>query len=161
MKLPLLWFAPPLLNLAESVIDCFRDRVSPIKGSVVYCDLIFGYMEHSGIYIGNDQIVHVNSQGQIAVVCPSDFIDGTTALNIYVSCRDEYAVGCEQVAGRALERVGGKVNYNFLINNCHNFTVGCLTGAFEDKPFCFLTLLKGKAKSTLYANTWRQWDIEL
>ena len=54
----------PVLNMAEGIIDACRDQVQPEIGSVLYCDLAFGYMEHSGIYIGNRQIVHLNEIGR-------------------------------------------------------------------------------------------------
>lgn len=49
----------PIINIGESLIDTFRDPVKPKLGSVLYCDLAFGYMEHSGIYIGRNKIVHL------------------------------------------------------------------------------------------------------
>ena len=60
-----------LLGLVESFIDNeIRDTVYPVMGSVVYCDLAFGHAEHSGIYIGNDQIVHLDGSGDIEIVTP-------------------------------------------------------------------------------------------
>ena len=39
--------------LARSFIDnVIRDRVEPVIGSILYCDLALGYIEHSGIYVG-------------------------------------------------------------------------------------------------------------
>lgn len=50
--------AYPVINAFESVVDNYmRDTISePAIGSIVYCDLFLGYCEHSGIYIGNDEI---------------------------------------------------------------------------------------------------------
>ena len=47
----------------------FRDQVRPKKGSIVYCDLAF-FVEHSGVYIGNNKIVHLDGSGYVEVVTP-------------------------------------------------------------------------------------------
>lgn len=131
-------FVTPALSFGESFIDhVFRDKVLPKQGSVVYCDLVFGYMEHSGIYVGNDEIVHLNRYGRIEKVSAEQFISGTTAMSIYVSSSNGYAVGNRVVCHRALSMVGQTRHYNVLQNNCHQFTSGCLTGDFEnDNLFC-------------------------
>lgn len=150
----------PLYNMGESIVDACRDPVWPEIGSVLYCDLAFGYMEHSGIYIGNEEIVHLSGDGNIEIVSPKQFIDGGTAVSILVSCRDENAVGSVQVASRAKAMVGRSRNYNFLTDNCHQFSAGCLTGDF-DKQINFLWMLKDESAKKLNSNTWRNWDIEL
>ena len=151
----------PVINFAESFIDeVIRDKVEPIKGSVVYCDLAFGFAEHSGIYIGYDEIVHLNSRGDIEIVSPKEFIDGTTAMNILVSCKDTEAVGSREVARRATNMVGKSRDYNFLFDNCHQFTAGCLTGDFEGSDN-FLMFVKMQTEKILGADTWRHWDINL
>jgi len=151
---------PIILNIVESVVDnVFRDKVDePEIGSVLYCDLAFGYAEHSGIYIGNNEIVNLHGNGKIEIVSPEEFIEGTTAISIYVSCIDEYPVGSIEVARRAKNMVGSKVDYNLLFNNCHQFTSGCLTGDFKNSD-SFLWMLKDTAKKVLGCNTWRVWDI--
>ena len=150
----------PFVNMAESIYDGCRDKVVPVPGSVLYCDLAMGYMEHSGIYVGDGKIVHLSGEGAIEVVSPKQFIKGGTAINIYVSCKDEFAVGSPAVARRAKSKVGYVREYNFLMDNCHQFSAGCLTGAF-DKHINFLWMLKDEAKINLGSNTWRHWDIEL
>lgn len=67
------------------------------------------------------------------------------------------AVGSERVANHALSMVGKKRNYNLVMNNCHQFTTGCLTGNFENSSK-HLTFLKMQAKDTLGADTWHLWD---
>ena len=59
-----------LRDLAESFIDnVIRDKVAPVPASVVYCELDLA-VEHSGIYIGDDQIVNLDGRGEIEVVSP-------------------------------------------------------------------------------------------
>lgn len=146
--------------MAESIVDACRDQVWPEIGSVLYCDLAFGYMDHSGIYIGNGEIVHLSGKGNIEIVSPKQFIDGGTACSIYVSCRDTAPVGSANAARRAKEMVGSSRNYNFLIDNCHQFSAGCLTGDF-DNSCNFLWMLKDESSKRINSNSWRYWDIEL
>ncbi|WP_371374878.1 lecithin retinol acyltransferase family protein [Thalassotalea aquiviva] len=146
----------PAINLVESLVDEFRDSVTPKIGSVVYCDMCCGYADHSGIYVGNNQIIHLNGKGVIEQVNPTGFTDGTTALNIYVSAKDEYACGDEDVAERALDMLGTKTEYNTLSNNCHQFSAYCLNGDLHN-ACSFMWMLKDEAKSYLGANTWRHW----
>jgi len=149
----------PVINLGESFIDnVVRDAVqSPVEGSVVYCDLAFGYAEHSGIYIDENRIVHLNSKGVIEYVTPEEFIDGTPAMSVYVSCYDECPVGSCNASKRAEKKVGRSRDYNVILDNCHQFTAGCLTGDFENN--CnFLWMLKEEAREELYANSWRVWE---
>ena len=129
----------------------------PEKGSVLYCDLSFGIAEHSDIYVGDNRIVHLNGKGEIEAVSPAAFLSPFVLQDIYVSCMENSAVGSERVATRALSMVGKKRNYNLVMNNCHQFTTGCLTGNFENSSN-LLTFLKMQAKDTLGADTWHLWD---
>jgi hypothetical protein len=132
-------------------------KVMPKKGSVLYCDLTGSFLEHSGIYVGDNRIVHLNGKGEIEAVSPAAFLSPFALQDIYVSCMENSAVGSERVATRALSMVGKKRNYNFVMNNCHQFTTGCLTEDFENSSK-LLTFLKMQAKDTLGADTWHLWD---
>lgn len=151
----------PIINFAESFVDnVIRDKVYPKPGSVVYCDLAFGYAEHSGIYVGNNEIVHLNRHGKIEKVSAKRFIDGTSAISIYVSSSMNLSDGSEKVAERALNSIGRYRDYNFILDNCHQFSSGCLTGNFENSDN-FLWMLKDTAKKVLGSDEWRVWDREL
>ena len=151
--------AGPIGNFAESFVDnVIRDKVTPKPGSVVYCDLAFGYAEHSGIYVGNNRIVHLNSKGKIEKVSPKEFINGTTAISIYVSSSKGSSDGSDSVAERALRMVGREREYNVILDNCHQFSSGCLTGDFENSDN-FLWMLKDTAKKQLGSNEWRVWTL--
>ena len=53
-------------NFVDSFVDnVIRDKVKPEIGTVVYCDLPFGYAEHSWIYIGDGEIVGLEKDGSI------------------------------------------------------------------------------------------------
>ena len=141
----------------KSVFKNTDTKVTPQKGSVLYCDLSFGIAEHSDIYVGDNRIVHLNGKGEIEAVSPAEFLSPFALQDIYVSCMGNSAVGSERVATRALSMVGKKRNYNLVMNNCHQFTTGCLTGNFENSSK-LLTFLKMQAKDTLGADTWHLWN---
>ena len=145
-------------NFVDSFVDnVIRDKVEPEIGSVVYCDLLFGYAEHSGIYVGDGEIVALEKDGSIVARSAMGFIEGTTAISIYVSCHNGHAVGSRAAARRAREMIGRHRDYNVILDNCHQFTAGCLTGNFENSSN-FLWMLKEKSQQILRSDEWRVWD---
>jgi hypothetical protein len=152
----------PINNLVESVVDnVIREKVGiPAIGSVVYCDLAAGQAEHSGIYVGDNSIVHLNGDGNIEKVSPTEFMQRlgglNTAISIYMSCNDGIAVGSPEVATRAISMIGKSRGYQFIMDNCHQFTAGCLTGEFEN-PTNFFVFLKHDVRKILGGTEWRVW----
>ena len=153
-----------LKNFVESVVDnVVRDKVSAKVGSVLYIEMAFNIFgaAHSGIYVGNGQVVELSGKGIIQQVpvneflCVPPLVD--TARSIYVSSKDGQAVGSQTVARRARSMVGRHRDYNLLFDNCHQFTSGCLTGDFENSCKT-LNLLKVATKVCLGADEWRVWD---
>ena len=138
-----------------------RDKVKPRVGSVVYCDLAV-FAEHSGIYEGKGRIAHLDGSGRIEIVTARQFLKRLGGLNpadsIYVSCDDEGAIKASKVAKRAREMEGGERPYNVILDNCHQFTSGCLTGDFENADN-FLWMLKHTAEQKLDVTNWRLWDL--
>lgn len=102
--------APVVVNsicgIIKSTYKNFDTKFMPKKGSVLYCDLSFGIAEHSGIYVGDNCIVHLNGKGEIEVVSPAAFLSPFALQDIYVSCMENSAVGSERVANHALSMVG-------------------------------------------------------
>ncbi len=150
------------VNLAESFVDrVLRDMVrEPAVGGVVYCDLAFGMAEHSGIYMGQGQIAHLNRHGEIEVVDPEEFIDGTTAMSIYTACCGTRPVGDAKAAANAryfLQHVR-RMEYSLLLQNCHIFSAACYNGDLNNSD-SFLWMLKDTAKAYLGADSWRVWDF--
>jgi len=131
--------------------------VEPVPGSVVYCDLGAGFIEHSGIYIGNGRIVALERDGRIIARTPEGFMKGTPAFGIYVSCSGDHAVGSRKAAERAREKIGSRRNYNFATDNCHHFSYGCLSGDFES-GVVMLRQLKAECRKALGAESWCVWD---
>ena len=166
-KLPEPHFGPFDRPIKSFVDNVCRSKVLPILGSIVYCDLtpfpfIGPKVEHTGIYVGNDRIVHLDGDGHIRKVSPNEFLERlggfNCAMTIYVSSHNGSAVGSIRASQRALAAVGKARNYNFILDNCHQFTCGCITGNFESARKFFWTV-DDTAVSHLSCNEWRAWDI--
>ncbi|WP_210766253.1 lecithin retinol acyltransferase family protein [Salinicola sp. MIT1003] len=147
----------PIFSFIEFCVDSCRNQVKPVAGSIVYCDLHFGWMEHSGVYIGKGKIVHLNGKGVVEAVTAKQFLAGKTGYNIYVSCKGEKPVGSDKVAERARERIGMEKGYNFILDNCHEFTAGCLTGEIPN-PNNFVWMLKHEVEKAYGSDNWRFWN---
>lgn len=130
-------------NLAESFIkNVFCDIVKPRIGSIVKVDLVGGVLNHTGIYVGNNEIVEVaNIDGSAVVqkVSTDEFINGfdnslfRTGVYIYVACKQNrkgncIAMGSQDIADRAIDSIGKTSEYSLVFNNCHLFTQYCITG---------------------------------
>ena len=139
-----------------------KDLVKPKVGSVVHCGLLMNQIEHSGIYIGYNKIVHLDGSGRIEIVSPTIFLDRldgmNLATNIYVSCRNGKAVASKRAAERAKSKIDQTINYSLTSNNCHIFTSGCLTGDFKNKDNWF-SLLEETVEKEINMNEWRVWDL--
>ena len=155
-------------HFKNSLFQSFNDnvlneKVTPVEGSVLYCDLAFSLVEHSGIYIGNNEIVHLDGSGVVEVVSPREFLGRlngfNNAISIYVSCNGESAVGSNSVASRARAMVGEILDYNLILNNCHQFSSGCLTDNFRNLDI-ILSMLQQRAEESMGANTWRVWETD-
>lgn len=142
---------PIIGSLLESLEAEFKDKVKPVPGSVLKCDLAFGadFMGgsicHTGIYLGNDEIAEITNEdgkARVNVVAPSDFLNGQgtnfirTGINIYVATDgDGNALGSASVAARARAAASRRRHgeYDIVDNNCHRFTVRCVTGEAPDE----------------------------
>jgi len=157
----------------------FRDQVTPVPGSVLYCDLWVA-VEHSGIYVDDGQISNIVVEGmaQAAVRLNSarSFTSKSTlGRKIYVSCNRHGPVGHDTVARGAEAHVGEESFYGLVIKNCHQFSTRCVNYAdrvvddsslwdrFTDLMWPeslepTLAILKSTAKEKLGASKWRLWD---
>ncbi|WP_318419758.1 C40 family peptidase [Photobacterium leiognathi] len=158
MMLRYLLSIPLVNNIKDSFIDnVFKDKVKPVKGSIVYCDLYLGYAGHSGIYIGNDKIVHKNRMGVIEVVSPKDFIESTTAISIYVSSYKGNASGSIVAAWIAESQIGIHDEYSFYRYNCHQFCSYCISGDLDNYDISLMQL-KTNCKNNIDIDDWLVWD---
>lgn len=156
----------------------FRDKVTPVAGSVLYCDL-WVLVEHSGIYTGDGKISNIVVEGLAeSQVQQSDARDFTSksklGRKIYVSCDNRGAVGHETVSAGAIGHLGERSFYGLVVKNCHQFSEKCvnyaemgyqggfLSGLFEINETWEPTIsaLKSSARKKLGATKWRLWDWE-
>ena len=164
----------PLKYFIDSV---FRDKVVPVPGSVVYCDL-WMLVEHSGIHVADGQISNIVVDGlaesTVSLSGPESFTSKSTlGRRIYVSCDGSGAVGHAAVARRAASHLGERAFYGLVIKNCHQFSTKCVgaTGEAEsasllDRGLAMLpdetweptmAVLKRAARDQLGATKWRLW----
>lgn len=139
-----------------------RLNLEPSFGSVIYTELGFGLMEHSGIYVSDGEIIDLSGTGNIRKVSFQEFTGHLTTVNheIYVPCYDDLdsTISFPEAGQRALEIEGNFRNYNLILDNCHQFSAGCLTGDFENSNN-FLWMLKDTAKRELGEDiVWKKWD---
>ena len=151
------------IKMIDGLINsAIKDLVKPKVGSVVHCGLLMNQIEHSGIYVGYNKIVHLDGSGRIEIVSPKVFLDRldgmNLATNIYVSCRNGEAVASKKAAARARSKINQTIKYSLTSNNCHMFTSGCLTGDFKNKDNFFL-YLEETVEKELNMNEWRVWDL--
>lgn len=175
-------FANVGLKPIRSFIDShFREKVTPVAGSVVYCDLWLG-AEHSGIYVADGQISNIVVTGfadsQVKWSDADDFTSKSTmGKKIYVSCDKHGAVGDNHVANGASNHVGEQSFYGLVFKNCHQFSSKCLQyskrqpSIWERAKNRFFSLadleweatirqLKYDARNKIGATKWRLWDFD-
>jgi len=97
-------------------------------GAVVVCE-IFHLFEHSGIYIGEGQIVELQGSGLVRAVSINRFFDNRSGKHLLVACNAQGQVlvreGCYE---RAIAQIFTVQDYDLLNNNCHRFTQHCVSG---------------------------------
>ena len=158
----------------------FRDKVTPVAGSVLYCDLWLG-AEHSGIHVEQGRISNIEVTGiadsEVKFSDASDFTSKSTfGKSIYVSSNKHGAVGNAHVAEHAANSVGEAAFYGVIFSNCHTFSRRCISHApdranFFDKTINFfkglvdlewepgIRALKADARNHLGASKWLLWDL--
>ena len=157
-------FTNPEKILLKNLFKDNMKKVNPIPGSIVYCDLGAGHAEHSGVYIGGGRIVELSGSGRIVKVSPRQFTDNILTIDktIYVSAARDggHAIGSQMIAYRAETMIGKERNYNLIMDNCHQFTAGCILDDF-DNPNNFLWMLKDVVQNDMNhgdAVQWLVWD---
>lgn len=171
---------PVGLKALKYFIDStFRDKVLPVPGSVLYCDLWVA-VEHSGIYVGPGTISNIVVDGlaesTVSRSTPQSFTSKSIlGRKIYVSCNSHGAVGNPVVASGADAHVGERAFYGLVIKNCHQFSTKCVdyVGRYEAENSQWdsllslipsetweptLAILKDTAQKKLGASKWRLWD---
>jgi uncharacterized protein with von Willebrand factor type A (vWA) domain len=180
-----------LLNMAKSVFpigikaikyfvdSTFREKVTPVPGSALYCDLWVA-VEHSGIYLDDgiisNIVVDAFAESSVQKNSAREFTSKSTmGRKIYVSCDNHGAVGHENVALHAKQSLGQRSFYGLFFKNCHQFSTNCVekveqqseTSLFDWQPMLLegsweptLLELKKSARQRMNATKWRLWDWE-
>lgn len=150
------------VNIDKTIVNNFIQDIddtvsSPAIGSIVYCDLAC-VLEHSGVYVGGGNIVHLDGNGLVNMVSFAEFLSRLDGMNpaftIYASCLDTMPVGNHNTALRAMKMIGTRMDYDIVSNNCHKFTSGCITGNFENYDILW-RMLKYTTETKYPANCWR------
>lgn len=145
-------------KLTNEIKSVFGETIEPEIGSVLFCSLAT-MAEHTGIYVGDDEVVHLNGDGIIEKVSFDEFVDRLDGWNktLAINCPVDWThepIGDPKVAQRALSLVGKHRNYNLLSDNCHKFTYYCLTG--KKLPIVMFQTIEAELKKK-YA--FRGWEL--
>ncbi len=97
-------------------------------GSVIICE-IYHLFDHSGIYIGDGQIIELAGSGLVRAVSSQRFLANRSGEHLMALCNQQgLPVGNLAGAERATGQLFSYQHYDLLHNNCHQFVGCCLTG---------------------------------
>lgn len=97
-------------------------------GAVVVCE-IFHLFEHTGIYIGEGEIVELQGTGLVRSVSINRFFDNRSGNHLLAACnRSGDVISNPECAERAVSQIFTYQRYDLLTNNCHRFTQACVSG---------------------------------
>jgi hypothetical protein len=132
----------------------------PALGSVVYYQI--DEIEHSGIFVGDDMFIHLNSERKIEKVSLTDF---TCKLNLdeidlWFPCNNENGQGlglCTAVY-IALEIIDNSENYHLDLRNSQQFISGCITNSFDNTDYSISRLKQAFAERFECQVVWKCWE---
>ena len=143
------------INITDAVCDHTGNYVKPLPGSVVICKLLGGLCEHSGIYVGNNEVVELNGNGKVVKLSTYDFLRGSgirSGFSTYVACDDNgNPLSDPEIAERACFFLGYDGEYQPFLDNCHRFCSGCITDDFGSNS-SFLWMLEKDLKTKFKCN---------
>ncbi|MEW9799544.1 hypothetical protein [Alteromonas sp. CYL-A6] len=143
MAIPLLWLGAGLAaayagkeiarekQVADGHIRHFPGKdarqVTPVDGALVCCG-IYEIFQHTGIWVDN-HIVELNGNGLVRAISPGRFLSQRSGSRIYVACHTTLQPMVDDAAARrAMEKVFQYQDYDVISNNCHRFSLACITG---------------------------------
>ena len=150
----------------NSFLDHLTNKyVTPEVGSVVLCDLspvpclsaIGLNAEHTGIYVGNNEIIHRNGDGYLEKVSPNKFLERLNgkncAISVYISCKGSNPLNNEKVYNRAICAL------NDLEHSGYDITRYCLTGETDHCGLDFtFSSLQNLLNKDFGMDNWRIWN---
>lgn len=103
-------------------------QVIPEPGSIVCC-YVYGVIEHTGIWLGDDCLVELHGSGLVRAVSIKRFLAGRTGSQIYLACNHQHQpLVSEAVLERAQQAIYQYREYDLFDNNCHRFVWSCISG---------------------------------
>ena len=97
-------------------------------GSVIVCE-IYHLFDHSGIYVGDGQIIELAGSGLVRAVTSQRFLHNRSGEQLMALCDPRgQPVGNPAGAERAAAQLFSYQPYDLLRHNCHQFVCCCLTG---------------------------------
>ncbi|MFC4654479.1 MULTISPECIES: hypothetical protein [Rheinheimera] len=97
-------------------------------GAVVCCE-IYHLFEHSGIYVGDGQVIELAGSGLVRALSLQRFLDQRSGEELHLATEPSgKIIGSAAAAERALVQVYSYQSYDLLRNNCHRFTYACVSG---------------------------------
>ena len=112
----------------------------PDPGTPLIVDL-FGVVEHSGIYLGNGHVAELFGDNLLREVTLSEFLEGEKGTHVRTGRR--IFAACSRSSGKSLAspfaaenalayiRRIRTVEYDLFRNNCHLFSISCISGNFH------------------------------
>ncbi|ABV87023.1 lecithin retinol acyltransferase family protein [Shewanella pealeana] len=129
-------------ELAPSIWKTGDKMVAPEPGGIVCC-FVFGVIEHTGIWLGDNTLVELHGSGLVRAVSIKRFLAGRTGSRIYQACNHQHqALIGAQVLDRAKQSIFSYRDYDLFDNNCHRFVWYCLSG--EEQPLSSFSKLNDK-----------------
>ena len=114
--------------LTPSVWHSSDVKVAPMPGSIVCC-FVFGVIEHTGIWLGDDSLVELHGSGLVRPISSKRFLAGRTGSRIFQACDHQHH---PLIADKALARATASIyqyrDYDLFDNNCHRYVWSCMTG---------------------------------
>jgi len=112
----------------------------PASGTPLVVDL-FGVVEHSGIYLGNGRVAELFGDNLLREVTLREFLEGEKGAHVRTGRR--IFAACSRSSGKSLASLYASENarayirrirtveYDLFRNNCHLFSISCISGNFQ------------------------------
>lgn len=127
-------------------------KVEAAPGAIVCC-FVFGVIEHSGIWLGDNHLVELHGSGLIRPISAQRFLKGRSGSRIFQACNHLHQPLISPTAlTRAEQAIYQYREYDLFTNNCHRFVWSCVNGEeVEIRSFEKLnTLLAQEFKQVIY-----------
>jgi hypothetical protein len=135
--------------------------IEPSYGAPIYSPFGQNFSGHSGIYIGGRRVIALDGNGNISEVSLDEFTNHPAIItrDVYAPYYKDYnwSIGSPIAGGRALEKIGTNRKYHVVMDNCHQFCSGCLTGDFENSDNALWMLKHTFEKEYSESISWKKW----